>query len=312
MPCLRRRAARGRTAQRGAALLTAMIIVTLVATLAAVDGLAAVARGAGRSRRARPRAVGVDPRRRARLGAPDPARGRRSSGRPTALTNPGPCRSPKRACRPSSPPTRTTPTTRRTPSCPARSPTRRRDYNLRNLVAAGQDRAERAGGAGAPVPGRRRLQRRRGAHRRGAARIALAAAGSGSMRTRRCCRAASRNWPGSASTRRRSSRSSRTSCCCRVRTPVNVNTAPREVLAAVIKGLDLATAERLVQMRQRAPFKTWRQWRRSCRSAGPAERCRGAADRRCVLQLLRGARPPAARRPRARATFAGRAARPRR
>ena len=35
------------------------------------------------------------------------------------------------------------------------------------------------------------------------------------------------------------------------RTPVNANTAPREVLAAVIKGLDLATAERLVQMRQR-------------------------------------------------------------
>ncbi len=41
-----------------------------------------------------------------------------------------------------------------------------------------------------------------------------------------------------------------------VRTPVNANTAPREVLAAVIKGLDLATAERLVQLRQRYPFKT--------------------------------------------------------
>ncbi len=41
-----------------------------------------------------------------------------------------------------------------------------------------------------------------------------------------------------------------------VRTPVNANTAPREVLAAVIKGLDLATAERLVQLRQREPFKT--------------------------------------------------------
>jgi len=37
--------------------------------------------------------------------------------------------------------------------------------------------------------------------------------------------------------------------------PLNVNTAPREVLAAVIKGLDLATAERLVQMRQSQPFK---------------------------------------------------------
>ncbi|MES1162190.1 MAG: type II secretion system minor pseudopilin GspK, partial [Rhizobacter sp.] len=41
-----------------------------------------------------------------------------------------------------------------------------------------------------------------------------------------------------------------------VRTPVNLNTAPREVLAAAIKGLDLASAERLVQMRQREPFKT--------------------------------------------------------
>ena len=39
-------------------------------------------------------------------------------------------------------------------------------------------------------------------------------------------------------------------------TPVNVNTAAREVLVAGIKGLDLATAERLVQVRSRTPFKT--------------------------------------------------------
>jgi general secretion pathway protein K len=38
-------------------------------------------------------------------------------------------------------------------------------------------------------------------------------------------------------------------------TPVNVNTASREVLAATIKGLDLATAERLLQTRQREAFK---------------------------------------------------------
>jgi general secretion pathway protein K len=38
-------------------------------------------------------------------------------------------------------------------------------------------------------------------------------------------------------------------------TPVNVNTASREVLAAVIKGLDLGTAERLIQVRQRKAFK---------------------------------------------------------
>lgn len=38
-------------------------------------------------------------------------------------------------------------------------------------------------------------------------------------------------------------------------TKVNLNTAPREVLAAVIPKLDLGTAERLVQIRGRAPFK---------------------------------------------------------
>ncbi|HJW12345.1 MAG TPA: type II secretion system minor pseudopilin GspK [Albitalea sp.] len=36
-------------------------------------------------------------------------------------------------------------------------------------------------------------------------------------------------------------------------TPVNLNTAPREVIAAVV-GLDLGGAERLVQVRQRTPF----------------------------------------------------------
>lgn len=38
-------------------------------------------------------------------------------------------------------------------------------------------------------------------------------------------------------------------------TPVNINTAPREVLAAVIPGLDLGSAERLVQARKSQPFK---------------------------------------------------------
>ena len=37
-------------------------------------------------------------------------------------------------------------------------------------------------------------------------------------------------------------------------TPVNLNTAPREVIAAAIEGLDLGSAERLVQRRQRAPL----------------------------------------------------------
>ena len=37
---------------------------------------------------------------------------------------------------------------------------------------------------------------------------------------------------------------------------VNINTAPREVLVAAIAGLDLATAERIVQSRQRTPLKS--------------------------------------------------------
>jgi general secretion pathway protein K len=39
-------------------------------------------------------------------------------------------------------------------------------------------------------------------------------------------------------------------------TPVNLNTAPREVLAAVLEGLDAASAERLVQARDRSPFRS--------------------------------------------------------
>jgi general secretion pathway protein K len=41
-------------------------------------------------------------------------------------------------------------------------------------------------------------------------------------------------------------------------TPVNLNTAPREVLAAVL-GIDLGAAERLVQRRQRTPFESLEQ-----------------------------------------------------
>ncbi|MBL8342799.1 MAG: type II secretion system minor pseudopilin GspK [Rubrivivax sp.] len=40
------------------------------------------------------------------------------------------------------------------------------------------------------------------------------------------------------------------------RTPVNVNTASREAIVAAIDGLDLGSAERLVQQRQRAPFES--------------------------------------------------------
>ena len=40
------------------------------------------------------------------------------------------------------------------------------------------------------------------------------------------------------------------------RTQVNVNTAPKEVIASVIEGFDLARAARLVQARQRNAFKS--------------------------------------------------------
>ena len=39
-------------------------------------------------------------------------------------------------------------------------------------------------------------------------------------------------------------------------TPVNLNTAPREVIAALFDGLDLASAERLVQARQAKPLRS--------------------------------------------------------
>ena len=39
-------------------------------------------------------------------------------------------------------------------------------------------------------------------------------------------------------------------------TSVNANTATKEVLVATVPGLDLATAERMVQSRQRVPFKS--------------------------------------------------------
>jgi len=39
-------------------------------------------------------------------------------------------------------------------------------------------------------------------------------------------------------------------------TPINVNTAANEVLSAAVPGLDTATAEHIAQVRQRTPFKT--------------------------------------------------------
>jgi general secretion pathway protein K len=46
-----------------------------------------------------------------------------------------------------------------------------------------------------------------------------------------------------------------------VRTPVNANTAAREVILAAIDGIDLGTADRIVQARQRKPFENMTQLR---------------------------------------------------
>jgi general secretion pathway protein K len=54
-------------------------------------------------------------------------------------------------------------------------------------------------------------------------------------------------------------------------TPVNVNTASREVLVAAIKGLDLASAERLIQVRQRTPFMTLPEVERAMPALAPLD-----------------------------------------
>ena len=54
-------------------------------------------------------------------------------------------------------------------------------------------------------------------------------------------------------------------------TPVNLNTASREVLAAVLDGVDAGSAERLVQARQRQPFKTVEEARTHIKSEEPLD-----------------------------------------
>ena len=143
-------------------------------------------------------------------------------------------------------------------------------YNLRNLVDNnGKTAAAELAGAGAAVPDGRCLRRRRRTHRHRPARRPRA--GQPGRRQRAAAAAAAwRSSPGWASTPAPSRCSSPTSTLLPVRTPVNVNTASREVLAAVVKGMDLATAERLVQVRQRDPFKTLGGSRRRSR-ARPAQ-----------------------------------------
>ncbi len=59
-----------------------------------------------------------------------------------------------------------------------------------------------------------------------------------------------------------------------VPTPVNVNTAPREVLMAAIDNIDLGTAERLVQQRQRGAFRNLEEVKGHLTSTAVAEASR--------------------------------------
>ena len=190
---------------------------------------------------------------RARLGAPDPAR-RRPLGPPTALTEPGPAagrsapvdlprrrqEQQRRGRRPRGLPLRLD--QRRAGALQPRQPRRCERQAL----------ATRPRGAGAAVPDGRAVARRRHAHRRRAARR------TGRRHRQQRQRAAARTlaqlaWLGldAATIAARPY-----ATLLPTRTPVNANTAARVSARRRDQGLDLATAERLVQLRQRDPFKT--------------------------------------------------------
>ncbi len=146
-------------------------------------------------------------------------------------------------------------------------------YNLANVVAGRQDRSGRSWPrcsacakpsafrstsprASRPAcatprrraaarPERERRQRGRGRRRRPTA-----------PPTRRSCRAPRRSWPGSGIEPGAVQALEPYVVILPEATSINVNTAPREVLVAAIEGLDLATAERIVQSRQRVPIKS--------------------------------------------------------
>jgi general secretion pathway protein K len=52
---------------------------------------------------------------------------------------------------------------------------------------------------------------------------------------------------------------------------VNLNTASREVLVAVLDGIDPGSAERLLQARQRQPFKSMEEARTHIKSENPLD-----------------------------------------
>ena len=153
-------------------------------------------------------------------------------------------------------------------------------------------RPARDGDAAAPVRDGRGLGRRRDADRRRHARCDAAAAGRrfgqrpraaappshGAGRSAAPAALGRPSSPGSASMPEalRSARALRRRSCPS-KAGSTSTPAPREVLAAAITGLDLATAERIVQARQRAPIK----------SSGRPERARA---RRCPPAASRASR----------------------
>ena len=294
-----------------------------------LDGLAAVARDPGRSRRARAHAVGVDPLGRARLGAPDPARGRqdRRSRRQR--------RSPRRAVGGAA---------RR--SAAVDLPRRRQGQHRRRARRLPVGRDHRRDGALQPdatcsKPPAAASTR---ASWRCCERLCETVGVSTDIATRiatglRDAAPPAPPAPGASAPPLRSAPPTRRSCRSRprqlawlgidaeslraldpyvvlipdtLRLPttarVNVNTAPREVLVAVVDKLDLATAERIVQARQRAPLKGIGR-----PDGARAERAGGQPEpARVQLELLRGARAAAPRRRRPRAALARAAQRARR
>ncbi len=71
----------------------------------------------------------------------------------------------------------------------------------------------------------------------------------------------------------------------RDRTPVNINTAPREVILAAIEGIDLGTAQRLVQARQRKPFESLQEIKAQVPTLEPVQRY---ADVKSTFFLVSG------------------------
>ena len=178
-------------------------------------------------------------------------------------------------------------------------------YNLRNLVDATNKIVPRTRSQAL-----KRLCEALGVAERAPTRIAkglrrLRNAGAGSSQRAAACRKRSSQlaWLGIDAAVGRSARALRRAAAG-ARHPVNVNTAPREVLLAVIDGIDLgdrrapgagAPAHAVQVNLDDGPGRKL-----------PAAQTLQRAERRRRQQLLRGARPPAAGRPRARGALAGR------